>query len=306
MEGISKAGLRAVRLLPRLPELAQRSKHARTNRSAIFAAWRPSALRVSEQAVFRPFFGAAHRFYVAGGPVKDVALGDPTEVISAANKSKPDNPGEVKPNETGGADEPLDPKVRAVRLLDALPMNSIISKSATAAAGVGFTIFLVSKEIYLLSSETVLLAAFSTMVYLGFKYLTEPVGQFMLDRNHHVWRIQRDARIRHRSIVQSRLDEVGRMSDIVDVTKNMFEMSKDMAKMEAQAFELKQKLALYSEIKTVLDSWVRHETAVRQREQSEIANTVIERVKKSLQDADLQDKIMEQAVADIERLVARK
>ncbi|KAG5463816.1 MAG: hypothetical protein BJ554DRAFT_3673 [Olpidium bornovanus] len=286
--------------------LAQRSKNARTNPSAIFAAWRPSTLRVSQQAAFRPSFGAAHRFYVAGGLSKDAALGDPAKVASPPNESEPDSLIEVKPNETGGADEPLDPKAKAMSLLDAVPTNSILSKSAVVATGVGFTIFLVSKEIYILNADTVLLAAFSAVVYLGFKYLTEPAGQFILDRNHHIWGIQRDARIRHRSIVQSRLDEVDRMSDIVDVTKNMFEMSKDMAKLEAQSFELKQKLALYSEIKAVLDSWVRHETAVRQREQSEIAHTVVQRVRKSLTDAALQEQILQQAVADVERLVARK
>lgn len=54
--------------------------------------------------------------------------------------------------------------------------------------------------------------------------------------------------------------------------------------MEAEAFELKQKVAAATEVKAVLDSWVRYESSLREREQKALSDYVIERVKKQLED----------------------
>jgi len=47
---------------------------------------------------------------------------------------------------------------------------------------------------------------------------------------------------------------------------------------------LKQKVAATAEVKAVLDSWVRYEASLREREQKNLSNYVIERVKKQLED----------------------
>jgi len=47
---------------------------------------------------------------------------------------------------------------------------------------------------------------------------------------------------------------------------------------------LKQKVAAASEVKAVLDSWVRYEASLREREQKALSSYVIERVKKQLED----------------------
>jgi len=57
-----------------------------------------------------------------------------------------------------------------------------------------------------------------------------------------------------------------------------------MVKLESKAFELKQENALNSEIKAVLDSWVRYENSLREREQKKIAEHVISRIQAQLQD----------------------
>ena len=57
----------------------------------------------------------------------------------------------------------------------------------------------------------------------------------------------------------------------------------ETAKLEAQAFELEQKTALAAEAKTVLDSWVRYEGQVKQRQQKELAQSIIAKVQKELE-----------------------
>ena len=108
------------------------------------------------------------------------------------------------------------------------------------------------------------------------------------------------ARDDHKSAVQERIDEVGQMKDLVDVTKALFELSRETAQLEAQAFELKQQVSVASEVKSTLDSWVRHETSLREREQKQLAAYLIEKVNKQLQDPKIQQEILDQAILDIQ------
>jgi F-type H+-transporting ATPase subunit b len=57
-----------------------------------------------------------------------------------------------------------------------------------------------------------------------------------------------------------------------------------MAKMEAEIYELKQRQAFASEIKSNLDAWVRFETSVRERQQKLLASHVQEQVQAKLAD----------------------
>lgn len=109
-----------------------------------------------------------------------------------------------------------------------------------------------------------------------------------------------DARVEHKNTVQARIDEAGQMKDLVDVTKALFELSRETAHVEAEAFALKQQVAVAQEVKSTLDSWVRHEANLREREQKQLAAYLIEKVKKDLEDPAIQKQILDQAVADVE------
>lgn len=90
------------------------------------------------------------------------------------------------------------------------------------------------------------------------------------------------------------------MKDLVDVTQTLFALSRETAQIEAEAFELKQQVAVAAEVKSTLDSWVRHETNLREREQKQLAAYLIEKINKDLQDPTIQKQILDQAVADVE------
>ena len=74
----------------------------------------------------------------------------------------------------------------------------------------------------------------------------------------------------------------------------------ETAKLEAQAFELAQKTALTAEAKTVLDSWVRYEGQVKARQQKELADTIIGKVAKELENPKVLQQILQQSVTDVE------
>lgn len=70
--------------------------------------------------------------------------------------------------------------------------------------------------------------------------------------------------------------------------------------MEAQAYEMEQRAAITAEAKKVLDSWVQYEGQVKQREQRELAQAVISRIQKELQNPKMLQSILQQSVADVE------
>ena len=76
----------------------------------------------------------------------------------------------------------------------------------------------------------------------------------------------------------------------------------ETAQLEAQAYELEQKTAIAAEAKTVLDSWVRYEQSVKQRQQKELADSVIAKVEKELANPKVLQQILDQSVKDVESM----
>jgi len=74
----------------------------------------------------------------------------------------------------------------------------------------------------------------------------------------------------------------------------------ETAKLEAEAFELEQKTAIAAEAKAVLDSWVRYEGQVKQRQQKELAESIIAKVTKELENPKVLQQILQQSITDIE------
>jgi F-type H+-transporting ATPase subunit b len=70
--------------------------------------------------------------------------------------------------------------------------------------------------------------------------------------------------------------------------------------LEAQAFELEQKTTLAAEAKQVLDSWVRYEGQVKVRQQKELAESIIAKIEKELEDPKVLKQILDQSVKDVE------
>ncbi|KAL4773967.1 hypothetical protein BDW60DRAFT_183211 [Aspergillus nidulans var. acristatus] len=199
-----------------------------------------------------------------------------------------------------------DPKQKAQSILDSLPGNSLVSKTAILSATAGLSIAAISNELYVMNEETVaafcLLSVFTAVAkYGGPAYKEWAEAQVQKHKD-----ILNAARADHTNAVKQRMENVKELSGVVDLTKQLFEVSKETAKLEAQAYELEQRTALAAEAKQVLDSWVRYEGQVKQRQQRELAETVIGKIQKELQNPRTLQQILNQSVADVERIMSSK
>ncbi|MCJ1466104.1 atp4 subunit B of the stator stalk of mitochondrial F1F0 ATP synthase [Pseudocyphellaria aurata] len=199
-----------------------------------------------------------------------------------------------------------EPAKKAQSILDALPGNSLISKTAILSAGAGLSIFAISNEIYVINDESIVMFATFSVFWAIFKYGGPMYTGWAQGQISKQKSILNAAKEDHKSAVRRRLDNVKQLSSVVDVTKQLFEVSKETAHLEAQAFELEQKTALAAEAKSVLDSWVRYEGQVKQRQQKELADSIIGKITKELENPKTLQQILQQSVADVEKIVASK
>lgn len=202
---------------------------------------------------------------------------------------------------------PEDPaKTKAQSIIDALPGNSLISKSAILSSAAGLSIYAISNEYYVVNEETVV--AFCLLSVWGalIKYGGPLYKEWAQAQNEKIKNILNSARADHTQAVKDRIENVQQMGGVVDITKSLFAVSKETAQLEAKAYELEQTTALAAEAKSVLDSWVRYESQVKQRQQRELAESVIAKVRKELENPKSLQQILQQSVADVERIVSSK
>ncbi|KAI1275164.1 ATP synthase [Xylaria sp. FL0933] len=199
-----------------------------------------------------------------------------------------------------------EPKVKAQSLVDSLPGNSLISKTAILSSAAGLSVYGISSEYLVINEETVvafcLLSVWGALIKFGGPMYKE----WAQAQNEKIKNILNAAREDHTQAVKNRIDNVQQMGGVVDVTKALFEVSKETAQLEAKAYELEQTTALAAEAKSVLDSWVRYEGQVKQRQQRELAESVIAKVKKELENPKALQQILQQSVADVERIISSK
>jgi F-type H+-transporting ATPase subunit b len=119
-----------------------------------------------------------------------------------------------------------DPKAKAQSILDSLPGNSLISKTAILSSVAGLSVAAISNELYVLNEETVvafcLLSVFTAIGKYGGPAYTEWA-------NAQVTKIRdilNSARSDHMKAVEDRIESVSQMGNVVDVTKALFEVSK--------------------------------------------------------------------------------
>ncbi|KAF9944924.1 atp4 subunit B of the stator stalk of mitochondrial F1F0 ATP synthase, partial [Modicella reniformis] len=198
----------------------------------------------------------------------------------------------------------VSPENKAQSIIDSLPGNSLLSKTAYVTALTGAATFLISKEIYVFNEETLVLFAFAATFGGIVNGVREPFNEWADGHINKIRSVLQKARVDHKMAVEERIDQVGQMKDVVDVTKALYALSKETAKLEADTFELKQKTAMSAEVKSVLDSWVRYEASVREREQSKLAAYMIEKIKSDLQDPRLQARILEESISQVEKVAS--
>jgi F-type H+-transporting ATPase subunit b len=194
-----------------------------------------------------------------------------------------------------------DPKSRAAALIDALPGSSLISKTGFLTVGTAALATAVSKELYIFNDESVILICSSILLYLVATLGAPGYSAWVNSIAEQHSNLLNSARADHKQAIQDRINSVGQMKNVVEITKDLFEVSKDTAKVEAEVFELQQKVDFASEAKAVLDSWVRYEANQRQREQKQMADSITAKIREEIKSPRLQQQLLQQSIADVER-----
>ncbi|KAE9984317.1 atp3 gamma subunit of the F1 sector of mitochondrial F1F0 ATP synthase [Venturia inaequalis] len=198
------------------------------------------------------------------------------------------------------------PEKKAQSLLDSLPGSTLASKAAILSAGAGLSIAGISNELLVINEEAIVALSLTTIFWAVAHYGGPAYGAWAQSQNEKIAGILNSARQNHTSAVQERISSVKELGGVIDITKTLFEVSKETARLEAQAYELEQKTAIAAEAKTALDSWVRYEQSVKQRQQKELAESIIAKIETELNDPKVLKQILDQSVKDVERILSQK
>ena len=119
-----------------------------------------------------------------------------------------------------------DPKKRAQSIIDALPGSSLISKTAILSAGTGVSIYAISNELYVLNEESVVMFCMLSVFYGIFQYGGPMYKEWADTQIQRIKDILNTARKGHAEAVKSRIEDVKPLSNVVEITKQLFEVSK--------------------------------------------------------------------------------
>lgn len=119
-----------------------------------------------------------------------------------------------------------DPKKKAQSILDALPGNSLVSKTAILSSAAGLSVYALSNEYYVVNEETIV--AFCLLSVWGalIKYAGPSYSEWAQGQSKKIAGILNAARSDHTQAVKDRIENVKQMEGVVDVTKSLFEVSK--------------------------------------------------------------------------------
>jgi F-type H+-transporting ATPase subunit b len=109
------------------------------------------------------------------------------------------------------------------------------------------------------------------------------------------------AREEHTKTVSSRIEAVQQLSGVVPLTEQLYAVAKETNALEHSNFLLAQENAVKSELKAVLDSWVRFEQQQREAEQKDLVKSVMESVESELGKPAFKRNLLEEALGQVER-----
>jgi F-type H+-transporting ATPase subunit b len=102
----------------------------------------------------------------------------------------------------------------------------LISKTAILSAGTGVSIWAISNELYILNEETVVAFCLLSVFYGIFKYggpMYKEWGESQIQKFKDIMNTAREG---HADAVKARIEDVKPLSNVVDITKQLFEVSK--------------------------------------------------------------------------------
>ncbi|EIM86937.1 uncharacterized protein STEHIDRAFT_157225 [Stereum hirsutum FP-91666 SS1] len=203
--------------------------------------------------------------------------------------------------------DPKPPAERASEVVNSLPSSpNLVTKTGSVILGTGILAAAISQELYVFNEETVIAAGYLILFTYIARTIRTPYKDWAEGHINRIKSVLESSRAEHTQSVQERIDNVNQMKDVVALTQGLYAVAKETAVLESEVFVQRQKVALASEVKTVLDSWVRFEQQQKENEQAQLVKTVVDNVLKNLNEEKTQKEVLAWAVSEVEQLVKSK
>lgn len=119
-----------------------------------------------------------------------------------------------------------DPKSRAAAAIDAIPGNSLVSKTGSIVLGTALTGAAIGTELFVVNEEIVVGVSFALLIGYLSTVIRAPYSEWAEGQIQKFKDILNQSRSAHTQAVQSRIDTVNEMKDVVGLTEQMFALSK--------------------------------------------------------------------------------
>ena len=110
--------------------------------------------------------------------------------------------------------------------MDALPGNTALSKTAILSAGAGLSVAAISNELYVVNEESIVMLSLLSVFWGIYHYLGPSYSEWADGYIAKVKGILDSARDDHKAAVQTRIDSVKGVGEVVQITKDLFAVSK--------------------------------------------------------------------------------
>ncbi|EPX71200.1 F0-ATPase subunit [Schizosaccharomyces octosporus yFS286] len=193
---------------------------------------------------------------------------------------------------------------KAAQLINAAPSTSLLTKSGVLTVTAAALATAISKGIYVVNEETIVVASFLGLLGVFGTLGRKAYNEWSEKTINNIANILETSREGHKDAIQERIQQVSGLQDVEEITKVLFNTSKDTARMEAEIFELEQQVALTHQAKSVLDSWVNHEASIRADQQKRLVSEVLSRVDSKVSTQKFQQEALNESVAEVEKVLA--
>lgn len=197
------------------------------------------------------------------------------------------------------------PEVVAKSLLEALPGRDSVTKAGSFTALASVATYLISKEWFVFNGEVWEALALFGAYYIWYSSSKEGASEWFREKRETFRSVLQRARDDHKAVVMERIEHVQQMADVAKTTEDLYAMSKEIAQLEAEQYELKQRSALVKDVKSTLDAWVRYEANQREREQKRVVQSVMDSIKTKVNDPAFQTAYLEQVLQRVDQTVKK-
>lgn len=118
------------------------------------------------------------------------------------------------------------PEETANNILNAMPGNSLASKLAILSGGAGISVAAISNELYVVNEESIIMLSMFTIYWAIYNYAGPMYSEWAKGQADKVKGILNAARDDHTNAVKARISNVQDLSGVIDITKDLFAVSK--------------------------------------------------------------------------------